>query len=401
MPNQALQVDVVIVGAGIVGLSVANLLAKQGLSLAIIDRSPPPDFDSNQQYDARVTAVSPGSKAIFEHVNAWTLMQDKRITAFNSMYVWDEACDAKIIFNAFDLNQSNLGYIVENVVIQSSLYEILQKQTNIYWQIPAVLSDVISHERYIEITLDNEQVLRAKLLVGADGHRSSVRALAEISFSEKKYQQQGIVACVQTEYPHQNRAWQRFLSTGPLALLPLSNGECSIVWSASDEYANDLMKLGEHEFAQALTQASDQQLGQVSLRSKRASFPLVAGQAEAMVQPRIVLVGDAAHALHPLAGQGANLGFTDAAVLAEVLANTERDIGSYKLLRKYERARIGETQIMQRAMDAFVTAFGSTSMSVIKARNVALNTADRIQPLKKFFMRHAMGLNKDRPVFAR
>lgn len=401
MPDQALRVDVVIVGAGMVGLTIANLLIKQGKSIAIIDRSEPPDFDSKQHFDARVTAVSPGSKAIFEHINAWMLMQDKRITPFNSMYVWDEASDANIKFNASDLSQSNLGYIVENVVIQSSLYEVLQKQTNIHWQIPTVVSDVITHGQYIEITLDNKQVLKAKLLLGADGHRSCVRNFVEISYSEKSYQQHGIVARVQTEHPHQNTAWQRFLSIGPLAFLPLSNGECSIVWSVSDEYAEELMNVSEDEFTQALTYASDHQLGNVALRSKCASFPLVSGQAEVMVQPRIALVGDAAHALHPLAGQGANLGFTDAAVLADVLANTDRDIGSYKILRRYERARVGETQIMQRAMDTFVAAFGSTSTPVIRARNVALNTADRIQPIKKFFMKHAMGLNKDRPVFAR
>ena len=396
-----LQVDVVIVGAGMVGLTIANLLIKQGKSIAIIDRSEPPNFDSKQHVDARVTAVSPGSKAIFEHINVWTLMQDKRITPFNSMYVWDEASDANIKFNASDLNQSNLGYIVENVVIQSSLYEVLQKQTNIHWQIPTVVSDVITHGQYIEITLDNKQVLKAKLLVGADGHRSCVRNFAEITYSEKNYQQHGIVARVQTEQPHQNTAWQRFLSTGPLAYLPLSNGECSIVWSVIDDHAEELMNVSENEFTQALTYASDHQLGKVALRSKCVSFPLVSGQAEVMVQPRIALVGDAAHALHPLAGQGANLGFTDAAVLTDVLANTDRDIGNYKVLRKYERARVGETQIMQRAMDTFVAVFSSTSKPIITARNVALNTADRIQPIKKFFMRHAMGLNKDRPVFAR
>ena len=401
MSKQTLQVDVVFVGAGMVGLTLANLLTMQGKTLAIIDRSDAPEFDFNQPYDSRVTAVSPGSKAIFEYVDAWSSTQKKRVTAFDSMVVWDAGGSAKINFSAHDTNHANLGYIVENVVIQSSLHEILQQQENVHWLVPAAVGNVVVHDEYIEVVLDNNQVVTAKLLVGADGHRSSVRKFAEISYAEKEYQQQGIVARVQTQHAHQSTAWQCFLSTGSLAFLPLNNGECSIVWSVSDEYANELMELGKHEFAQALTRASDLQLGNVSLCSKRASFPLVSGQAEAMVQPRIALVGDAAHALHPLAGQGANLGFTDAAVLADVLDNTERDIGSYKVLRKYERARVGETQIMQRAMDAFVATFGSDAAAVITARNLALNTADRIQPLKKFFMIHAMGLNKDRPVFAR
>ncbi len=399
--ESAINVDVVIVGAGMVGLTLANSLSKQGKSLAIIDRNIPQEFDTTQPYDARVTAVSPGSQAIFEHVNAWSSMQAKRITPFNRMVVWDAVEGAKINFSASDIQHENLGHIVENLVIQTSLHEALQPQTNINWFVPVVIGNVLTREDHIEVVLDNDQVLTAKLLVGADGRRSSVRKFAKINYSEKSYQQQGIVARVQTEHPHEDTAWQRFLSTGPLALLPLNNGECSIVWSVNDEEANELMELGEHEFAQALTKASGLHLGNISLCSKRATFPLVSGQAESMVQPRIALVGDAAHALHPLAGQGANLGFTDAAILAEVLAQTERDIGSVKVLRKYERARVGETQVMQRAMDAFVAAFSSTSTPVITARNYALNAANRIQPIKKYFMKQAMGLSKDRPGFAR
>ncbi len=399
--ESAINVDVVIVGAGMVGLTLANSLSKQGKSLAIIDRNIPQEFDTTQPYDARVTAVSPGSQAIFEHVNAWSSMQAKRITPFNRMVVWDAVEGAKINFSASDIQHENLGHIVENLVIQTSLHEALQPQTSINWFVPVVIGNVLTREDHIEVVLDNDQVLTAKLLVGADGRRSSVRKFAKINYSEKSYQQQGIVARVQTEHPHEDTAWQRFLSTGPLALLPLNNGECSIVWSVNDEEANELMELGEHEFAQALTKASGLHLGNISLCSKRATFPLVSGQAESMVQPRIALVGDAAHALHPLAGQGANLGFTDAAILADVLAQTERDIGSVKVLRKYERARVGETQVMQRAMDAFVAAFSSTSTPVITARNYALNAANRIQPIKIYFMKQAMGLSKNRPGFAR
>ena len=401
MPNKEVNFDVIIVGAGMVGLTLANLLQKQGKSIAIIDQKEPPKFDLDQEYDARVTAVSPGSKAIFEYVDAWKGMQSKRVSQFNSMYVWDELSNAKIHFNAHDLNEPNLGYIVENVVIQSSLYECLEQQDLVQRYLSASLSNIQLYEDHIDIELSSQQKLKAKLLIGADGHCSSVRKLAQLAFSEKSYQQKGIVARVQTEELHQATAWQRFLSTGPLAFLPLNNGECSIVWSAHDDYAQELMRLSGNEFSKKISQAIDYQLGNVALCSKRLAFPLRSGQAETMVQARIALVGDAAHAVHPLAGQGANLGFTDVAVLADVIANSEKDIGSYRLLRKYERARAGEMQIMQHAMDAFVTAFGSTSNSVITTRNIALNAADQIQPIKKFFMRHAMGLNKDRPVFAR
>ncbi len=403
-------VDIIIVGGGMVGLTLANLLSLQGKSIAIIDRNQVSAFENNQDYQARVTAVSPGSQAIFEHIHAWSAMQAKRVCPFSNMHVWDEAGDGQkmgvIHFSASEMQRSNLGHIVENMVIQTSLHEALLQRKNIEWFVPTVVQKTVTHHSHVEVTLDNESVITAKLLVGADGGRSTVRKLADISYSEKSYQQMGLVALVQTEHPHESTAWQRFLSTGPLALLPLENGQknqnmCSIVWSVSEDYADELMKLNEHEFADALTQASDMQLGEINLKSKCVAFPLISGQAENLVQPRVALVGDAAHSLHPLAGQGANLGFTDAAVLADILEKAERDIGSLKVLRKYERARVGETQIMQTAMDGFVKAFGSSNQAVVTARNAALKTADSLQPVKKFFMKHAMGLSKDRPTYAR
>ena len=332
-------------------------------------------------------------------------MQTKRVSPFTDMHVWDEEGNSDIHFNANDMNRSNLGHVVENFVIQTSLYEVLQQQSNVEWFLPEHISKINIIQEHAEVVLDSGSVIFAKLIVGADGGRSTIRNLAEITYTEKSYQQSGLVALVETEHSHENTAWQRFLSTGPLALLPLNSSgkdnQCSIVWSVSEDYADELMKLNEHEFSDALTQASDMQLGNITLKSKCAAFPLISGQAESMVQSRVALVGDAAHALHPLAGQGANLGFTDAAVLADVLEQAERDIGSLKVLRKYERARVGETQIMQTAMNAFVAAFGSGNQAIVTARNAALRTADSIQPVKKFFMKHAMGLSKDRPTYAR
>ena len=402
MLDQSPQFDVVIVGGGMVGLTLAVLLAKQGKVLAVVDHGTlPHSFDPSREYDARVTAVSPGSKAIFEHVGAWSAMQDKRISPYQAMSVRDVEGEAKINFTCRDLGHPDIGYIVENTVIESSLYEALLRQENVHWKISVTVEKILLRDNCIEATLNNGQVLQAKLLVGADGCHSGVRKLAEIPYSERSYRQHGIVARVQTEYSHQDTAWQWFLGTGPLAFLPLRNNECSIVWSVNDEYADKLMQCSDHEFTRFLTEASDSSLGKVSPRSGRTSFPLISGQAETMLRPRIALAGDAAHVLHPLAGQGANLGFTDVAVLAEVLANTQRDIGSYRVLRKYERARVGEARVMQCAMDVFVAAFGSGSRSVITARSYALNAGNRIQPIKRFFMRRAMGLNRDRPAFAR
>ena len=405
MTAKATRVDVIVVGAGMAGLTLVNLLAKQGKSLAVVDRVLPPEFDCEKPYDVRVTAVSPGSRAIFEHIGIWPDVHAKRTSAFDAMVVWDEASSAKIHFDAREARQPVLGYIVENRAIQSSLYEPLRGVSSIHWCVPGSVTGIVHCDDVIEVILKDKQVLRAKLLVGADGSQSGVRDLAGISYAEKPYRQQGIVANVQTEFSHQRTAWQRFLKTGPLALLPIGTGEenreCSIVWSADHGYAEQLMQMGEEEFSQEITRASNSRLGNIGLMSERASFPLVSGQAKNLVKPRIALVGDAAHTLHPLAGQGANLGLTDVAVLADVLENTERDLGGIRVLRKYERARAGEIQVMQFAMDAFVAVFGSSSKNVATARGIALNIAEHTPSMKRFFMEHAMGLNRDRPVFAR
>ena len=405
MTTKASQVDVIIVGAGMAGLTLANLLVKQGKSLVIIDRVLPEKFDSARPYDVRVTAVSPGSRAIFEYIGIWSDVQAKRVSEFDAMVVWDEASPTRINFNARDVRQPVLGYIVENKVIQSSLYQSLHGVSGIQWCVPGTVTDITHCDDVIEVVLDNNQMFRAKLLVGADGSRSVVRDLAEISYAETPYQQQGIVANVQTEISHQHTAWQRFLKTGPLALLPIGssegNRECSIVWSADNGYATQLMRMGEEEFAQAITKGSNSQLGNVALMSERASFPLISGQARDLVRPRIALIGDTAHTLHPLAGQGANLGFTDVAVLADILEETKRDIGSMRVLRKYERSRAGEIEVMKYAMGAFVAIYGSSFKPLMAVRSIALNMAEHTPSMKRYFMRHAMGLNRDRPVFSR
>ena len=399
-------VDIIIVGAGMSGLTLANLLARQGSSLAVVDRVLPADFDHLQPSHPRVTAVSPGSKSIFEYTGTWSGMKEKRVREFNKMVVWDEGSTAKIKFFAEDIAQPYLGYIVENNIIQSSLYEVLRKISGIQWYVPGSVKSVYSDGHAIDVTLTDKRALRAKLLVGADGSRSTVRHLAGISYAQMPYHQLGIVAKVHTELPHDNTAWQRFLKTGPLALLPVGDDEehheCSIVWSADSEYATRLMRMEDCNFEQEVTRASGQQLGKITLKSERASFPLASGQAKDMVKPHVALIGDAAHTIHPLAGQGANLGFTDVAVLADILAGSRRDLGSYRALRAYERARKGEIHVMQRAMEAFAAVFSSTSSPAIVARGTALSLADHILPLKRFFMKHAMGLSSNgRPVFAR
>ena len=404
MTAKATKVDVIIVGAGMAGLTLANLLAKQGKSLVMIDRVLPKKYDSAGTWDVRVTAVSPGSRAILKSAGIWSDVQAKRVSEFDTMVVWDEASTARINFHARDVHQPVLGYIVENRLIHSSLYNSLQDVSNIQWCVPGSVTGVAHCDDLIEVTLDNNEVLRAELLVGADGSQSVVRDLAEISYVEVPYKQQGIVANVKAERPLKRTAWQRFLKTGPLALLPTGigkeNHECSIVWSADNGYAMQLMQMDEQAFSKAVTKASNSQLGNLTVMSERACFPLHSGQAGNLVRPRIALVGDAAHTLHPLAGQGANLGLTDVAVIAHILEETKRDIGSLRVLRKYERARAGEIRVMQHAMNAFVAVYGSSFKPLVAARSIALNMAEHTPSMKIFFMRHAMGLNSGRPVFS-
>ncbi len=394
-------VEVAIAGGGMVGATLACALGLQGRRVAVIEPREPALFSPRDDYDLRVSAVSRASQRIFEGLDVWPLLQSRRVSPYEHMHVWDATGRGEIHFDSADLGEPNLGHIIENRVIQDALLERLRALDNVQWLCPNRLQGVEVDENRVSVVLEEGQTFSAELLVGADGSSSKVRELAGIELKAQAYRQKGVVATVSTARAHRATAWQRFLPSGPLAFLPLADGRSSIVWSTREAQADELLSLDDTAFAEALGEAFDYRLGCIESVSARAAFPLKGSQAYPYVRPRIALVGDAAHTVHPLAGQGVNLGLLDAAVLAEVLAESRHNIGSLRVLRRYERARRGDNVLMMRAMEGFSLLFGNTLPPLRWARNLGLSLTDRAPPVKHELMRRAMGLAGELPALAR
>jgi 2-octaprenylphenol hydroxylase len=394
--------DVIIVGGGMVGATLACALAAQHRSVAIVEAFAPQPYSPEDDFELRVSAISRASQQVFENLGVWPLIEKRRMAAYDRMVVWDEGTDGIIHFDAADIAEPNLGHIIENRVIQTALLEHIESLDDIDLLCPQRVAEIDYQDDQVIVTLESGETLCASLLVGADGARSQVRQGAGIAHSVvRDYDQKAIVCVARTEHSHEYTAWQRFLDTGPLAFLPLpDNRHSSIVWSADTDYADELMALTDNEFASRMGAAFEQRLGKVSWTSERAAFPLRGTQAEHYVLPRLALVGDAAHTIHPLAGQGVNLGLLDAAALAEVLEG-ESDPGRFMALRRYERARRGENTIMMHSMEGFQRLFGSQLPVVSVLRGMGLSLVDRTPMLKQQFMYQALGIAGERPALAR
>lgn len=396
--------DLVVVGGGMVGAALVCAVALQGLRVALVEGRLPQHAWPKGEVDLRVSALSRASQRILARLGAWERMVGLGVSPYREMRVWDAEGSAEIHFDSAQLGEPDLGHIVENRVTQLALWERLEAFEGVTRYCPEQLARLHLGSDEVEVVLGGGAVLRAALVVGADGRDSSVRAQAGISTQGWSYDQLAIVANVRPERWHQETAWQRFLPTGPLAFLPLRDGRCSIVWSADEPRARELMALDEAGFADALAEAFEQRLGPVLEVGPRAAVPLRVEQAERYVLPRLALIGDAAHAVHPLAGQGVNLGFLDAAVLAEALRVARaagRDIGALRVLRRYERARWGDNLAMLAAMDGLKRLFGNPLPPIARLRNLGLGLTDRLPPLKSLFMRQALGLSGDLPPLAR
>jgi len=394
--------DVIIIGGGMVGATLACDLARQHRSVALIEARPPEPFQSDDPFDLRVSAISRASQHIFEGLEVWPLIEGMRSLAYDRMTVWETGVESEIRFDAADIGEPDLGHIIENRVIQRALLERLETLDEVDLLCPERVRDIDYQEDQVLVDLESGQQLSASLLVGADGARSWVREHAGIGHSiVRDYDQKAIVCVVKTEQPHEYTAWQRFLSTGPLAFLPLPDRHySSIVWSADTAVADEILALEDEDFCAAITDAFQSRLGKVGWTSQRAAFPLRGTQAAAYVKPRLALVGDAAHTIHPLAGQGVNLGLLDAAVLAEVLEG-ERDPGRYLTLRRYERMRRGENTLMMHSMEGFKRLFGSRLPIINELRGAGLSMVNRSPMLKRQFMMQALGLARERPRLAR
>ena len=396
--------EVIIVGGGPVGATLAGLLGQHGIDCIVIEAGKPGPAPLDDSADPRALALTQASRRILTDFNAWKGLPQDRLGYFRHMHVWDENGNGEIRFDCEELCESSLGYIVEQPVLQETLFRVLDyiptvsvhrgdKPTEIHWG-----SDAIT------VRL-NERQLRGKLLVAADGIHSGVRELAGIGYAVQDYRQTAVACVVRTELPHGETARQCFLSDGPLAFLPMADPhQCGIVWSTSPEYAEELLAMDSERFNRALKAAFDSTLGEIPESGKRVGFPLQRAQAECYCKDRIALVGDAAHSVHPLAGQGVNLGLLDAASLAQVLMEARkknRDIGMMRDLRRYERWRKGENRLMMMVFEGFKYLFENQTVPVPLIRNMGLNIVDRNSLIKQFIMRRAMGLEGDLPLAAR
>jgi len=401
--------DIVVVGGGAVGAAFAALAVRQaGVPAArviVIERERPPAWERGGDYDLRVVALSRASARILAAAGAWETIVAGRVSPYERMRIWHESrsphSEAALVFDAAELGEPNLGHIVESRLIQSALLASLEA-SGVEILAGSVASLGLSPQA-ASVEAGGRRI-SARLVVGADGARSRLRELAGLGAHSRDFRQHAIVANVEVARPHERTAWQRFLGHGTLAFLPLANGQCSIVWSVGHERAEALRTLSVPEFERELAAALDGALGEVRLASGRVSIPLAATGADRYVLERCALIGDAAHTVHPLAGQGVNLGFLDAASLADVLLEAQRegeDYGALRMLRRYERRRRPHNELMSAAMGGFndLLAIGQGPAARIAQRGLGL--VNRMGPVKRLLAARAMGVGGDLPAAAR
>ena len=404
-----MQADLIIVGAGMVGSALALALQDQGLEILLVDGSPlsVKPFDPQAAFEPRVSALSVASQRILERLGVWEGIAARRVCPYGEMQVWDGSGTGQIHFSAASVHAESLGHIVENRVVQDALLERLHDSS--IGLLPGARLEQLrrSGDGWL-LSLNDGRELRAPLVIAADGANSAVRRLAGCATREWDYLHHAIVTSVRCAKPHQATAWQRFTDDGPLAFLPLAGpaGEhwCSIVWSVTPTEAERLMALDDAGFRRALGFAFEHRLGEVQHAEPRLCIPLRQRHAKRYVEDGLALIGDAAHSIHPLAGQGVNLGFLDVAVLAEVLlhaAQRGERLSDVKVLSRYERRRMPHNLAMMAAMEGFERLFQADPLPVRWLRNSGLNWVDDLPEAKALFVRQALGLSGDLPALAR
>ena len=397
-------VDVAIVGGGMVGLAVACGLQGSGLRVAVLEQREPQPLAADAAPALRVSAINAASEKLLTRLGVWSDIVARRASCYHGMEVWDKDSFGRIEFDDQSMGYSHLGHIVENAVIHYALWQKAQQSSDITLMAPAELQQVAWGENEAFLTLKDGAMLTARLVIGADGANSWLRNKADIPLTFWDYRHHALVATIRTEEAHGAVARQAFHGEGILAFLPLSDPHlCSIVWSLVPEAAERMQQLSDEQFNQALNIAFDNRLGLCQVESDRQVFPLTGRYARQFAAHRLALVGDAAHTIHPLAGQGVNLGFMDAAELVDELKRLHRqgkDIGQYLYLRRYERSRKHSAAMMLAGMQGFRELFAGTNPAKKLLRDIGLKLADTLPGVKPQLLRQAMGLN-DLPEWLR
>lgn len=411
-----LMVDVAIVGGGLVGSALALALSHSQLKIALLEGRALAGQDQSLKtiasvadVDPRVSAITPASRSFLEDIGAWNLLPPERAEPYRQMVVWDAEGTGEIVFHADDLQAEQLGHILENSLLNRALLQAIGSREGIQVMDQVQVSAWQPLRAGGLLQLEDGRQVHAGLVVGADGGESRMRQWVGLPVREWDYGQQAIVCTVRTELPHRHTAWQRFSQQGPLAFLPLSIGSAddhyvSIVWSQDTAVAERLVSLDDQAFSEALGAALEWRLGRVEAVSWRHAVPLRQRHAKSYTRPGVALIGDAAHSIHPLAGQGVNLGFSDAAVLAdEIRRGARRGLapGDGSLLQRYERRRKGDNLAMMAGMEGFKQLFGRDELPLRWLRNTGMRWVNRQGMLKQWLAAEAMGLHKSLPRFSR
>lgn len=384
--------DAVIVGAGPIGGALALGLARDGLSTVLVEANEPSRWQVDAEVDARVVALASDSISLLADLNVWSDIANLRASPYRRMTVWDGLAPGELTFDSAERGEAALGAIVENRLIQHVLWKALQQHATgasanaLQLRCPSRVVSIDSNDDSVSVHLDEGETLRSKVLIAADGAGSGLRELAGIGTRGHAYDQRAVVAHVTTTRPHEDTAWQRFLPGGPLAFLPLADGRSSIVWSLPDDEAERILALDDDQFRDELGCALDMRLGPITAATPRAAFPLRLNLAERYVAGRCVLVGDAAHVVHPLAGQGMNLGFRDVICLRRELGGAIKrgvDPGSAHVLRRYERERRSENTVGAYGFDLIGKVYGRDSLALATLRGAALGFAGKFAPLRR------------------
>ena len=384
--------DIVVAGAGMVGACAALSLARSGFRIALVEPVPIgiESLENGAVYAERVSAISPVSEQILTRLGVWSGLDQSRLCRYDQMFIWHENGDAIIRFDSFEIARENLGTIIDNQQILRALRMACESQSELEWFEPdSIISIAETSHSVVSLELKSGVTLDAELLLVADGRNSSTRDLAGLKAVHQNYDQIAIIANVATENTHQYTAWQRFLGTGPLAMLPLANGDSSIVWSCDTVLGHELLDLDDDLFCSALSRAFEYRLGEVKSIGRRLGFPLAWHSCDQWLRARILLIGDAAHGVHPLAGQGVNLGFSDVDLLTRQIGGLDNPWHRPRL-RQFERQRKSETAIATHLFSGLKWLYGTDKYGINRVRNLGMHAVQASPWCRRVLIKQAI-----------